>query len=216
MNVDITTWAFQQLFMFCISFEWSCWFYAITRKRNDFMLMIDSAKYEWRLWYLWIWIFCSIRVQLCICTLLIDKDKPYVRVLTFWLYHVYILFAVLFVFYACYIMTIGRFLSYFSLLYSFYHYNDVIVSAMTSQITRLSRRRSKKTSKLRVTGLCAENSHIWQSLSLHDWRWKAAVTLGWMGATFSGSGSRPHEVPPSPPGRWEYRWCGKFAWIAAL
>ena len=124
------------------------------------MLMIDSAKYEWRLWYLWIWIFCSIRVQLCICTLLIDKDKPYVRVLTFWLNHVYILFAVLFVFYACYIMTIGRFLSYFSLFYSFYHYNGVIVSAMSSQITRLSRRRSKKTSKLRVTGLCAENSPV--------------------------------------------------------
>ena len=35
------------------------------------------------------------------------------------------------------------------------------------------------------------NSHIWQSLSLRDWRWKAAVTLGWMGATFSGSGSWP-------------------------
>ena len=33
------------------------------------------------------------------------------------------------------------------------------------------------------------NSHIWQSLSLRDWRWKAAVTLGWTGATFSGSGS---------------------------
>ena len=35
------------------------------------------------------------------------------------------------------------------------------------------------------------NSHIWQSLSLRDWRWKAAVTLCWMGATFSGSGSWP-------------------------
>ena len=35
------------------------------------------------------------------------------------------------------------------------------------------------------------NSHIWQSLSLCDWRWKAAVTLGWMGANFSGSGSWP-------------------------
>ena len=31
------------------------------------------------------------------------------------------------------------------------------------------------------------NSHIWQSLSLRDWRWKAAVTLRWMGATFRGS-----------------------------
>ena len=35
------------------------------------------------------------------------------------------------------------------------------------------------------------NSHISQSLSLRDWRWKAAVTLGWMGATFSGSSSWP-------------------------
>ena len=28
----------------------------------------------------------------------------------------------------------------------------------------------------------------------------------------------PHRVPPSPPwaDRWEYRWCGKFTWIAAL
>ena len=43
-----------------------------------------------------------------------------------------------------------------------YYYNDVIMSAMESQITSLtivhptvySRRRSKNTSKLRVTGLC--------------------------------------------------------------
>ena len=48
------------------------------------------------------------------------------------------------------------------------HYNDVIMSAMTSQITSLtivystvySRRRSKKTSKLRVTGLCEGNSPV--------------------------------------------------------
>ena len=47
-----------------------------------------------------------------------------------------------------------------------YHYNDVMVGGMASQITSLtivystvySRRRSKKTSKLRVTGLCAWNS----------------------------------------------------------
>ena len=46
------------------------------------------------------------------------------------------------------------------------HYNDVIMSALASQITSLdnvystvySRHRSKKTSKLRVTGLCAGNS----------------------------------------------------------
>ena len=48
------------------------------------------------------------------------------------------------------------------------HYNDVIMSAMMSQITSLtivystvySRRRSKKTSKLRVTGLWAGNSSV--------------------------------------------------------
>ena len=48
------------------------------------------------------------------------------------------------------------------------HYNDVIMSTMASQITSLTivylavsvvfGRRSKKTSKLRVTGLCAGNS----------------------------------------------------------
>ena len=26
----------------------------------------------------------------------------------------------------------------------------------------------------------------------------------------------PHGVPPWPPGQGEYRWCGKFTWIAAL
>ena len=49
-----------------------------------------------------------------------------------------------------------------------YHYNDVIMDAMASQITSLtivfstvySKRRSKKTSKLLVTGLCAENSPV--------------------------------------------------------
>ena len=48
------------------------------------------------------------------------------------------------------------------------HYNGVIMSAMASQITSLtivystvlSRRRSKKTSKIRVTGLCAGNSPV--------------------------------------------------------
>ena len=48
------------------------------------------------------------------------------------------------------------------------HYNDVIMGAMASHITsltsvllnRLYRRRSKKTSKFRVTGLCAGNSPV--------------------------------------------------------
>ena len=48
-----------------------------------------------------------------------------------------------------------------------WHYNDIIMSAMASQIISLEclfnclfRRRSKKTSKLRVTGLCEGNSPI--------------------------------------------------------
>ena len=48
------------------------------------------------------------------------------------------------------------------------HYNDIIMSAMASQITRLtivystvySRRRSKKASKLRVIGRCDGNSPV--------------------------------------------------------
>ena len=51
---------------------------------------------------------------------------------------------------------------------SILHYNDVIMSAMASQITSItiiystvySRHRSKKTSKLRVTGLCEGNSLV--------------------------------------------------------
>ena len=53
-------------------------------------------------------------------------------------------------------------------LVSMGHYNDVIMSAMAPHITILtivystvySRRRSKKTSKLRTTGLCAGNSPV--------------------------------------------------------
>ena len=52
---------------------------------------------------------------------------------------------------------------------NFPHYNDVIMSATASQITsltiiyltdRLFRCRSKKISKLHITGLCAGNSHV--------------------------------------------------------
>ena len=49
-----------------------------------------------------------------------------------------------------------------------FHYNDVIMGTMASQISSLtivystvySRPRSKKTSKLRVTGLCTRNSPV--------------------------------------------------------
>ena len=69
----------------------------------------------------------------------------------------------------------------------YYHYNDVIMSAMASQIIRLtivystvkSRCRSKKTSKLRVSGLCVGNSPVTkkannaENISIwwrhHDW-----------------------------------------------
>ena len=40
------------------------------------------------------------------------------------------------------------------------HYYDVMMGAMAFQINRLFRRRSKKTSKLRVTGLCGGNSPV--------------------------------------------------------
>ena len=68
---------------------------------------------------------------------------------------------------------------------NFWHYNDTILSAMASQITgasivcyRLLRRRSKQTSKLRVTGLCEGNPLNWRvwktytnqiSLIFHAW-----------------------------------------------
>ena len=44
-----------------------------------------------------------------------------------------------------------------------FHYNDIIMSTMASEITSLNclfRHRSKKRSKLRVTGLCAGNSPV--------------------------------------------------------
>ena len=55
------------------------------------------------------------------------------------------------------------------------HYNDVIMSATASQITSLtivystvySRRRSKKTSKLRVTGFFVMGIHRWPVNSPH-------------------------------------------------
>ena len=40
-----------------------------------------------------------------------------------------------------------------------HHYNDVIMGAKASQINRLFRRRSKKISKLCVTGLCVRGIH---------------------------------------------------------
>ena len=48
------------------------------------------------------------------------------------------------------------------------HYNDVIMSALVSLITNcLFRCRSKKASKLRVTGLCVRGIHRWPVNSPH-------------------------------------------------
>ena len=59
-------------------------------------------------------------------------------------------------------------LTHWAYTHCVYHYKDVIISTITSQITSLtigyssvySRRRSKKTSKLHVTGLCERNSPV--------------------------------------------------------
>ena len=72
-------------------------------------------------------------------------------------------------------------------------YNDVTMRAMTSQLTSLtivystvySRRRSKKTSKLRVTGLCVRGIHLWPRNSPH----KVSVTR----KMFPSSWWRHHE-----------------------
>ena len=56
-----------------------------------------------------------------------------------------------------------------SILFALSHYSDIGISTMASQITRVSNVCStvcsgadkKKTSKLRVTGLCEENVFIW-------------------------------------------------------
>ena len=67
------------------------------------------------------------------------------------------------------------------------HYNDVIMGAMASQITSLtigystvySRRRSKKTSKLRVTGLCVCGFPRWPANSPHKWPVTQKMSIWW-------------------------------------
>ena len=61
------------------------------------------------------------------------------------------------------------------------------------------------------------NSHIWQWLPLRDWRWKAAVTLGWMGVTFSGSGSwPPHNTASASTGPLSDLPYKIFSWWAGI
>ena len=70
---------------------------------------------------------------------------------------------------------------------SYIHYNDVIMSAMASRITTLatvystvySRGRSKKTSKLRVTGLCEGNSPVTGELSAQRASNAENVSIWW-------------------------------------
>ena len=56
------------------------------------------------------------------------------------------------------------------------HYSDVIMGAMASQITR---RRSKKTSKLRVTGFCAGNSPVTGEFPAQMASNAENVSIGW-------------------------------------
>ena len=67
------------------------------------------------------------------------------------------------------------------------HYSDVIMGAISSQITILtigystvySRRRSKETSKFRVTGLCAGNSPVTGELPSQRASYAENVSIRW-------------------------------------
>ena len=67
------------------------------------------------------------------------------------------------------------------------HYNDVIMSSMAPQITSLtivystvySSGRSKKTSKLRVTGLCEGNSPVTGEFPAHRAQYAKNVSIWW-------------------------------------
>ena len=67
------------------------------------------------------------------------------------------------------------------------HYNDVIMGAMASQIISLtiiystvySRRRSKKTSKLRVTGLCEGNTPVTGDIPAQKASYAVNVSIWW-------------------------------------
>ena len=69
----------------------------------------------------------------------------------------------------------------------FAHYNDVRMSLLASQITSLtiiystvySRRRTKKTSKLRVTGLCVGNSPVTGEFAAQRASNAENVSIGW-------------------------------------
>ena len=71
-------------------------------------------------------------------------------------------------------------------LMEFYHYGDVTMSTMASQITcvsmftgRLFRRRSEKASKLCVTGLCERNPPVTGGFPSQKARNAENVSIGW-------------------------------------
>ena len=87
-------------------------------------------------------------------------------------------------------------MSIYSLTGSLFHYNDVIMSVMVFQITRLAIvystvywHRSKKISKLRVTSLCEGNSPVTGEFPAERarnaenvstwWRHRAMCKVGW-------------------------------------
>ena len=59
------------------------------------------------------------------------------------------------------------------------HYNDVIMSAMASQINRLFRSRSQETSKLRVTGLYEGNSPVTGEFPAHKASNVENISIWW-------------------------------------
>ena len=90
------------------------------------------------------------------------------------------------------------------------HYNDVIMGAIASQITsftivnsyRLFRRRSKKTSKLRVTGLCAGNSPGTGEFAAQMASFAENVSIWWRHHAITWTNSDPlHDTY-----MWHYRW----------
>ena len=83
------------------------------------------------------------------------------------------------------------------------HYHDVIMSTMASEITSLtlvystvySRRRSKKTSKLRATGLCVGNSPVTGEFLAQRASYAENVSITW----------RHHDMSFDPSARkWKY------------
>ena len=84
----------------------------------------------------------------------------------------------------------------------FSHYNDVIISAVASHITCLTivystvypRRRSKKISKLRVTGLCVWNSPVTGEFPAQKASNAKNVSIWWRHHAISSWNYRQHKI----------------------